>query len=406
MILLRPFLAFLLLVPSVLTAQDLSGRWTGSLTQEGKQVVYHYEVDLRQDGDVVSGTAWSATDDGGSAARFLLTGVWQAPKLTLQEVQQTEPVEPRWCLKYAVLELKPAPGGYRLEGEWRAEGCTPGSMMLTKSASETPSTVMEEELPFTMTGAWTGQLSQSDRDYGFFFELELAAAPSGTSYIVSEDNGGSAYMALQWSYNAATETLVFKELAVAEKTDARWPWCIKRATLQRSRDGGRYVLEGAWTGYIEGHDPANPRAACAPGTLYLEKPVLTRQVVERTEAQQQVYRTENTRSIKVERTVEVESRDLRIRVWDNGTVDGDVCTVFLNGERLLHNYRVSKRRTAIPVTLQETNNFLILHAEDLGDIPPNTVAVSIDDGEREQIIILSSNLKESGAVLIREVKVD
>ena len=103
---------------------------------------------------------------------------------------------------------------------------------------------------------------------------------------------------------------------------------------------------------------------------------------------------------------EVRSRDLYLRVWDNGTVDGDVVTLFLNGRRILHNFRVSKRKRVIPVTLEAANNFLILHAEDLGDIIPNTVAVSIDDGFKEQIIILSSNLAESGAVLIREVKVE
>jgi hypothetical protein len=34
------------------------------------------------------------------------------------------------------------------------------------------------------------------------------------------------------------------------------------------------------------------------------------------------------------------------------------------------------------------------------------VAVSIDDGEREQVIIVSSNLEESGAVMIKQFKVD
>ncbi len=95
MILIRPLLAFLLFAPWFLGSQDLSGRWTGTLTQEGKQTVYRYEVDLRQDGDVVSGTAWPATEDGTASARFLLTGAWQAPRLILQEVQQIDPANPR-----------------------------------------------------------------------------------------------------------------------------------------------------------------------------------------------------------------------------------------------------------------------------------------------------------------------
>lgn len=76
-------------------------------------------------------------------------------------------------------------------------------------------------------------------------------------------------------------------------------------------------------------------------------------------------------------------------------------TLTQEGKSTVYHYEI-----AIPVTLQERHNFLILPAEDLGDISPNTVAVSVDDGIREQIIILSSNLRESGAVLIREVRVD
>ncbi len=52
--------------------------------------------------------------------------------------------------------------------------------------------------------------------------------------------------------------------------------------------------------------------------------------------------------------------------------------------------------------LRKENNLLILHAEDLGAIIPNTVAVSIYDGSKEEIIILSSNLNVSGAILIRQ----
>ena len=104
--------------------------------------------------------------------------------------------------------------------------------------------------------------------------------------------------------------------------------------------------------------------------------------------------------------LEVQGSRLNIHVWDNGTVDGDRVTLFLNGERLLYNHYVNKHKMAIPVTLKQDNNFLILHAEDIGSITPNTVAVSVDDGVKEQTIILSSNLDFSGAVMIRRLKVD
>jgi len=198
--------------------------------------------------------------------------------------------------------------------------------------------------------------------------------------------------------------LSFRESEVMQKDDPRWPWCIKTGTLVYRREDNRLVLEGDWEGYIEGHDMES--GACASGGLYLEKPVLSREVVQVQEAIEAPYQSEKHRKIKVQRVLEVSKPNIRIKIWDNGTVDGDVATLFLNGDRILHNHRVSKRRIGIPVSLQQSDNFLILHAEDLGDIRPNTVAVSVDDGEREQVIILSSNLEESGAVMIRQFRVN
>jgi hypothetical protein len=400
------FLTFLILSSwPALRSQSLSGRWTGILTQERKEITFSYLLDIEQDGNNITGVSYSATSDNSASAHFSLAGIWDGDQLVLQEIRQTEPASPQWCLKYMTLRLQSAGSRQRLAGDWQASGCTPGRVLLERENPEAVDT-LERELPFAMAGTWTGQLSQSDRDYGFFFELTLAEAPQGTSHIVSEGNGGQADHALRWSFEEDSGTLVFKESAVMKKTDPRWPWCIKQGTLQLRREGMRYLLEGPWSGYIEGHDPNDSKAHCAPGMLYLEKPVLTEQVIRRTQQHGQAYQAKEGRAIKVERTLEVRSRNLRLRVWDNGTVDGDVVTLFLNGRRILHNYRVNKRKWAIPVTLEEANNFLILHAEDLGDIIPNTVGVSIDDGFKEQIIILSSNLAESGAVLIREIKVE
>jgi len=232
--------------------------------------------------------------------------------------------------------------------------------------------------------------------------MEYQQNNQGGSFIVSEENGGSANMDLTWSYYPEDGSLRFVETGIAEKTDPKWRWCIKNGVLKRRRDKNTYILEGRWKGYIEGFDEDS--GPCASGKLYLEKPVLTKTVQLSEQKQEATYKAENHRPIKVQRVIEVQNPNLRIKVWDNGIVDGDVVTLFLNGEMVLEQERVTKRKHAIIVKLNEENNFLILHAEDLGDIKPNTVAVSIDDGVKEHQLILSSNLRESGAVMIKQFK--
>ncbi|MCB0639083.1 MAG: hypothetical protein KDC54_20780, partial [Lewinella sp.] len=304
------------------------------------------------------------------------------------------PSAPQWCLKY--LHLSVPADGYTLGGNWTAEGCQPGGLRLRRPG------VYEEEVAFAYPGRWTGHLSQSDREYGFYFEMILAADGTGTSHIVSEGAGGEAVHDLRWQENA--DGLSVTEYQVQERTDPDWKWCLKSLELVLARKDEQHQLTGDWEGYLEDKDPTT--GACAPGRLFLSKPVLTRTVIEEITPQTSQYTESTGREVQVDRVLRVRSESLRIKVWDNGIVDGDIVTLFLNGERIVEQYRVSKRKWSIPVDVHAGENLLILHAEDLGDISPNTVAVSIDDGVEEQVIILSSNLAESGAILIQPFIVD
>lgn len=371
-------------------AQDLSGRWVGKATQQGVAGDFYYELDLQQTGDAVAGTAYSRTADGRYEARFTVGGKFSAGELNLQEVSQLSPAQPRWCLKYAQLRLTASADSARLAGGWTARNCAPGTIALARPIAAV------EEIPFSRIGRWSGHLSQSDRSYGFFYEVELAEDGSGTSHIVSEDNGGEATHQLRWRQEG--NRLLIEEAYVSEKTDPKWPWCIKTLQLTLARQGDVYQLTGPWRGYIENTDKGDN---CAPGTIYLEKPVLTQIVLDSMARQIDPYQQQSQRTVKVDRVIRVQAEKIYVQVWDNGAVDGDVITLFLNGERILHNQRVGKRKLVIPARVHAGENMLILHAEDLGAIVPNTVAVAIDDGVREQTIILSSNLSESGAILIQ-----
>ncbi|MCG8330279.1 MAG: hypothetical protein MI974_21455 [Chitinophagales bacterium] len=385
-----------------LIAQNFSGQWEGYITQDNLSDKFKYTINVQQRGNSIYGTSASLTMDGEHGARFELSGFWDGKILVLQELKQTMPSQPQWCIKYATLTLDEDGAVQKLSGRWKANGCTPGDMVLSRKLAMKTDTLVQEINP-TLTGKWTGTLSQSDRDYGFYFEAEFTEGGEGQSYIVSEDNGGSATHLLNWSSLNKTR-LTFEESGILKKSDGDWRWCIKSGDLKFRRDGSRLILEGTWSGYIEGY--TKETGACAKGRLYLEKPVMTETIIRHQKAIQQPYESESQRTVKIERVLEVSRPNIKLKVWDNGTVDGDVVTLFLNGERILHNHRVSKRKIGIPVTLQQEANFLILHAEDLGDISPNTVAVAVDDGEKEQVIILSSNLEESGAVMIRQFKVN
>ncbi|MFT4761198.1 MAG: hypothetical protein ACI9XO_003248 [Paraglaciecola sp.] len=377
---------------------DFSGVWTGVVTQENKAIGFFYQLNLTQDGAEVKGTSYSKTEDESKTGEFAVAGVVENNELILQEVNQLKPKDEKWCMKNLRLKLSDNQASVWVGGAWTATGCSPGKVRLERKRKGDFSTdgVSKEEAIF---GSWAGSLSQSDREYGFYFEMNLATNDIGTSYIVAEGNGGSCTHDMTWilignSFN-------FSENEIVRKEKPKWKWCIKSGSLTFREEANKYVMEGKWEGYIEGFTMET--GACASGNLYLEKPIIrSREEFQKMDIS--MYEVKQNREVKVARMLEVHSPNLKIKVWDNGIVDGDVLSLFLNGEMLFDNHRVTKNKRGINVELKEDINLLILHAEDLGDIKPNTVAVSIHDGVKEQILILSSNLRESGAVMIKQFK--
>ncbi|HHB52589.1 MAG TPA: hypothetical protein ENK75_06060, partial [Saprospiraceae bacterium] len=262
------FLYVLLGQVCTLSAQDISGHWEGVVTTGKKQPQFTYVMDLNSSGEAISGRACSSLKKNNLEACFELSGIWEGKQAILQEIKQLSPESPEWCLKYMTLKLTSEEDGLVLSGDWHADNCKPGTIrMVLTSGLE----YKEYEAPFSIEGKWTGHLSQSDRNYGFYYQVHIEEEGRGTSFIVSEDNGGSATHALEWSFDSITNQLNLQEPRVIEKTDPHWLWCLKHGVFDLRREQHKYVLEGAWSGPLE-----EKNAPCAPGTIYLEKPILTK----------------------------------------------------------------------------------------------------------------------------------
>jgi hypothetical protein len=401
----KKIFTFLMVLSTLeLFAQNLSGFWVGTVMQNGRPNVFSYQLDIQQQGTTLTGKAVSITQDGSAMAEFSVAGTWEGGgKLILQELVQLSPKGGGWCLKYATLRLGTTGEGiWVLQGGWIADNCSPGTMRLVKESESNQLDLGEDT--FVPEGLWTGHLSQTDRAYEFYYELNLQAEGKGYAKIMSEENGGSARHLLKWHLNENRDSLIVEEQGVLEKTDPNWRWCIKKLALGLDQDYNRFGFTGTWAGRLDATE-TQKAGACAPGKAYVERPILDKTIKANVRSMQtQTALGSQGRKLKLQRSIEVNSSDLTISVWDNGTEDGDVVTIFFNGQRLANQHRISKNKSNYRVKLNATENFLILQAEDLGSIKPNTVAVSINDGLREQILVMSADLEENGAVLIRKIE--
>ncbi len=113
-----------------------------------------------------------------------------------------------------------------------------------------------------------------------------------------------------------------------------------------------------------------------------------------------VKKAVNGRDYAVAHTMTVKSKYVKIIVWDNEQVDGDRINLSLNGAWILENYTLVKKQKIIEVELKEGVNHLVLFALNVGDIPPNTAAIMVNDNDKLQEILLESTLQNSGALEI------
>ncbi|HET6989775.1 MAG TPA: hypothetical protein VFJ43_00560, partial [Bacteroidia bacterium] len=107
------------------------------------------------------------------------------------------------------------------------------------------------------------------------------------------------------------------------------------------------------------------------------------------------------RKIEVQNTVIAKHNTIKVKVWDRDEIDGDSITLILNGKIIREHIALKRRKQTFRLHLQAGENFLVMNAENLGTIPPNTAAVEVRDGRKKKRMELSSDKGKSGAIEIQ-----
>ncbi len=113
------------------------------------------------------------------------------------------------------------------------------------------------------------------------------------------------------------------------------------------------------------------------------------------------------RKSEFSQTVNFKSDSLELALYDNGEIDGDTVSVFMNGEALL--YKQGLKATAIKKTIylppgKDDEFTLVLYAENLGKYPPNTGMLIVHDGEDVYNLRFSSDFQKNAGIVFRRKK--
>jgi hypothetical protein len=263
-------------------------------------------------------------------------------------------------------------------------------------------------LPFCLpaedlNGIWKGTLTQGPGGCypQYFLELQINFTGdliTGKAYDYY-DKDHFIKMSFTGRYNAQTHRLVLIENKVLlENIPPDCAPCVKTYDLHYAKKGEEETLTGDWKGIISGK-----RAACPPGKIELKKagysdfPVDIEQSDTLLRLQQSLHL--EARQKDLIKTVTVSSPKVQIELYDNAEIDHDTVTVLINNKLLL--YRQMLRDKPLTLTFNAFPGVeyeLVMYADNLGEIPPNTALMVVTAGAQKMEVFLSSTEQKTAAV--------
>ncbi|MEP7143390.1 MAG: hypothetical protein ABI707_10990 [Ferruginibacter sp.] len=112
-----------------------------------------------------------------------------------------------------------------------------------------------------------------------------------------------------------------------------------------------------------------------------------------------------TRRKVILQEIPVSSDSIELRFYDNAEVDGDSIAIFLNSQLIYEHIRLTEKAYIIRLAIAalQDSNELVMVAENLGSIPPNTsLMVAIVDGNRYEKRLESTEQSSAGIRFIRK----
>lgn len=257
-----------------------------------------------------------------------------------------------------------------------------------------------------LTGVWGGIRTQNAGGCfpAYSTELHIIHMQNNSfmGNVYSYDNERYTKINFTGKYNPLNRRIVIIESAVLQYNvpDSCVP-CIKTYELTFSKNGVNDLLQGEWRGHEMGnnHD-------CQPGKISLSRltkgafPVDVFQ--NDTLAGVQKHLKLQNRQKDLVQTIAIDTAFIKIELYDNAEIDDDTVSVFLNNTLLLYKKRLTGKPLVLEVNVFANTGYeLMMYAENLGRIPPNTSLMVITAGRKRYQLHLSSSEQKSAVVRFR-----
>jgi len=123
------------------------------------------------------------------------------------------------------------------------------------------------------------------------------------------------------------------------------------------------------------------------------------------ELEKLVVSFEQRKTVK-KQEIEIENDSVRVSFYDNGEIDGDSITIFINKVPVLTHQPLSERALNMYLAMDSAHadTEITMFAENLGKYPPNTALMVITDGSKRNEVFLSSSFTQNSSVVLKRKK--
>ncbi|MBL0152671.1 MAG: hypothetical protein IPP93_03980 [Chitinophagaceae bacterium] len=247
-----------------------------------------------------------------------------------------------------------------------------------------------------LNGIWKGKLVMEPGGcfpvYNIELQLQVAGTKiTGVSYHFS-DTSNYVKETFDGRYVKDSNMILIGELGVTTfHIPADCVPCIKKYNLTYHKgDGPEEQLRGSWSGKT-----MDGKSNCPPGTI-----VLQRFDKSSFKPESKLPPTLTKRKAELVREIKVDTGVIHIDFYDNGQIDGDTISVYVNNMPTVSYKRLTAKPISISVKIdpKRTEQEVIMVGENLGEIPPNTALMIINAGEKRYQLYLTSDETKNAMV--------
>ena len=109
-----------------------------------------------------------------------------------------------------------------------------------------------------------------------------------------------------------------------------------------------------------------------------------------------------TRANPVIKKIETAAGEIRLDLYDNGDIDGDTVSIYHNNKLLVSHAGLSQKPISFQVAVspEHPHHELVMVAENLGSIPPNTSLMIVTAGTKRYEVFISSTKQKNAKIIL------